>query len=501
MKNPPPRATIMRRLNLLMLPCCLMSISGMTFSQEIPSRPEQLQFATLDYEPPSARSYRHALTNKVVVYLAPSAEIPLVNISFTFRGGDYLDPQGLVGVAEATGALIREGGTISIAAEDLDERLDFLAANVASSAGKTFSTITLNCLKSNLNESFTLFMDMIRNPGFQSDRITLYHDEQLEAMRQRNDFPAAILNREWMALLYGRDHFEARQITESMIQAMTIADLQAMHQKIYHPGNLVIAVSGDFEPRSMLAKLTAAMQGWDLRPPAPEPPAPQATFTPGIYHVERDIPQGKVFIGLRTIPRDHPDFFPMLVMNEILGGGGFTSRITSRVRSDEGLAYSAGSRFSPRVDYPGEFRASFQSKNPTVALSIKLIFEEIQSIRTQPVTEEELSTARSAFIETFPRTFESKQGMLNVFVSDELTGRDPEYWKQYRQNISSVTPEQITDVAKRYLDPAQMAIFVVGSWDMIYVGDPDKRASMSEFFNGDATHLPLRNPMSMEPIR
>ena len=253
--------------------------------------------------------------------------------------------------------MIRRGGTMSVSAEDLDERFDFLAANVSSSSGSTTSLATINCLASNLEECFALFMDMIRNPGFQADRCTVYFDELLERLRQRNDFPDAILNREWKALLYGRDHYEASQTTEPMVQAMSIADLRDVHRQIFHPGNLIIAVNGDFEESQMLALLEEAVSGWEKRPLVIDPPAPEVKFTPGLYRVEKDIPQGKVFIGLRTISRDHPDYFPMLMMNEILVGGGFTRRITKRVRSAEGLAYTSGSTFSPGLSLPGSVRA------------------------------------------------------------------------------------------------------------------------------------------------
>lgn len=491
----------MRLRTLSLFALCLPTSIPHAAAQDIPNRPEDIQFAPLNFEPPEAAGFRHELSNGVLVYLAPSQELPLVNIVFTFKGGGYLDPQGQVGLVSATGSMIRRGGTMSVSAEDLDERFDFLAANVSSSSGSTTSLATLNCLASNLEECFALFMDMIRNPGFQADRCTVYFDELLERLRQRNDFPDAILNREWKALLYGRDHYEASQTTEPMVQAMSIADLRDVHRQIFHPGNLIIAVNGDFEESQMLALLEEAVSGWEKRPLVIDPPAPEVKFTPGLYHVEKDIPQGKVFIGLRTISRDHPDYFPMLMMNEILGGGGFTSRITKRVRSDEGLAYSAGSTFIPGVYFPGEFRALFQSKNPTVALSAKIILEEIELIRSEPVTGEELEIARNSFIETFPRTFESKAGMLNVFVNDEMTGRDAAYWKNYRDNIKRITAEQIMDVARRRLDPRQMAVFVVGKWDEIYQGDLDQRANMSEIFGGNVTHLPLRDPMTMEPIK
>jgi zinc protease len=229
-----------------------------------------------------------------------------------------------------------------------------------------------------------------------------------------------------------------------------------------------------------------------------DPPAPMARLTPGVYHVEKEIPQGKVYIGTRSITRDDPDYFAALVMNEILGGGGFTSRIMKTVRSDEGLAYSAGSGLDAGVWYPGEFRAAFQSKSATVALAIKLIRGEFEKMRSTEVSAEELDVAKKSFIETFPRSFESKPTMLGIFVSDEWTGRDPAYWQTYRDNVAKVTAADVQRVAKRLLDFDQMAVFVVGDWDAIAPGDANGRARMAEFFNDQAEHLPLRDPMTMK---
>ena len=284
--------------------------------------------------------------------------------------------------------------------------------------------------------------------------------------------------------------------TESSIASIRVADLGRIHDRIVHPGNLIIAATGDFEPAQMLSRLDEALAGWAPGEPVADPPAPQTTLDPGLYHVEKDIPQGRVNIGLRGIERDDPDYFPMVVMNRILGGGGFTSRIVSRVRSDEGLAYSAGSRMVPGVYYPGEFRASFQSKNRTVALAAMLILEEIETIRNKTVTPEELETARAALIETFPQRFESKDGMLRVFVNDEMTDRDPAYWKEYRDNVRAVTAEDVTRVARKYLRLEEMAILVVGPWEEIAPGDLDGRANMSEL--GEVTHLPIRDPLTLE---
>jgi len=487
-------------ISLIRTTAALALFASLPALADVPPHPDQIAFEPLKFEPPNAEQFRHTLSNGVVAYLAPSSEFPLVNIAFTFKGGQYLDPKDKIALAGATGVMMRQGGTTSIPPAELDERLDFLATTCNVGVGGTSSSASINCLKANLDESLALLMDILRNPGFDQKRLDVWKADMLEKLKQRNDSADSILGREWSALLYGRDHFEAAEPTKQSVESITREDLQAMHKRIFHPapGNLFIAVTGDFNEKNMLARLESALQGWPAGEVPGDPPAPTATFKPGVYHVEKDIPQGKVQIGLRGITRDDPDYFAAMIMDNILGGGGFTSRITNHVRSDEGLAYSAGSDMSAPVWYPGEFDAFFQSKNSTCALAIKIIREEIDSIRSKPVTQAELDLAKKSFIETFPRTFESKPAMLSVFVGDEMTNRPKDFWQTYRDRVNAVTADDVQRVAQKHLTPDNMAIFVVGKWDEIYAGDLQGRATMRDFFNGEVTHLPLRDPLTLE---
>jgi len=434
----------------------------------------------------------------VVVYLAPSKELPLIDLGMTFKGGGYLEPSDKVGLASMTTELMRTGGTEGLAPAELDEKLDFLATNIVIGARDTTCTASIDCLSANFDESLTLLMDMLLRPRFDEGKMKISVDESMEGMKQRNDDADPILSREWNMALYGEDHFEGRQATEASIRAITRDDMKAFAARVFNAGNVIVSVSGDFEVKDMLAKLEKAFAAWPSGERMADPPAPMAKLVPGVYHVEKEIPQGKVYIGARSITRDDPDYFAALVMNEILGGGGFTSRIMKTVRSDEGLAYSAGSGLDAGVWYPGEFRAGFQSKSATVALAIKLIQNEFNRMRTTEVSAEELEVAKQSFIETFPRSFESKPSMLGIFVADEWTGRDPAYWQTYRDNVAKVTAADVKRVANRLLDFDKMAVFVVGNWDAIAPGDPTGRARMADFFDDKAEHLPLRDPMTMQ---
>lgn len=467
-------------------------------AQQLPKRPEQIAFKPLVFNAPKAADYRHVLSNGVVVYLAPSKELPLIDLGMTFKGGGYLEPSDKVGLASMTTELMRTGGTEGLAPAELDEKLDFLATNIVIGARDTTCTASIDCLSANFDESLTLLMDMLLRPRFDEGKMKISVDESMEGMKQRNDDADPILSREWNMALYGEDHFEGRQATEASIRAITRDDMRAFAARVFNAGNVIVSVSGDFEVKDMLAKLEKAFAAWPSGERMADPPAPVAKLVPGVYHVEKEIPQGKVYIGARSITRDDPDYFAALVMNEILGGGGFTSRIMKTVRSDEGLAYSAGSGLDAGVWYPGEFRAGFQSKSATVALAIKLIQNEFNRMRTTEVSAEELEVAKQSFIETFPRSFESKPSMLGIFVADEWTGRDPAYWQTYRDNVAKVTAADVKRVANRLLDFDKMAVFVVGDWDAIAPGDPTGRARMADFFDDKAEHLPLRDPMTMQ---
>ena len=466
----------------------------------IPARPEQIAFKPLEFTPPDAAAFRRELPDGTAVYVAPSREFPLVTVSVTFKGGSSLDPADVPGLASMTARMVREGGTKKLGPAQLDETLDFLATEVGVAASETFTTATMNCLKSNLDESLALFAGLLREPAFDEGRLETAKARVVEGLKQRNDDASSILSREWKRLVYGKGHFESAEPTGRTVAAISREKLAEMHRSVFHPGNMIVAVSGDFDEPEMLQKLGKAFDGWGRGSQAPDPAAPVATLEPGLYHVPKEIPQGKVVLGMRSITRDDPDAIPLMLLNDILGAGGFTSRIMQQVRSNEGLAYSARSTLVPKVYYPGDFRAGFESKNPTVALATKIVLDQIRGVRDDLVTEQELETAKASAIETFPRQFESKPAMLRVFVNDEWTKRPQDFWKTFRDKVRAVTREDLQRVAKKHLDPGKMAILVVGDWDEIAKGDLQGRATMKDFFGGEVKHLPLRDPLTLEPL-
>jgi predicted Zn-dependent peptidase len=467
---------------------------------DIPARPEQLKFVPLNYTPPKREQYRHVLSNGIVVYAVENHDLPLVNVSTLVRTGSYLDPAGKEGLAALVGSQLRAGGTTTKTAEQFDEAADFLAATISSSIGSTQGSTGLNVLAKDLDAGFALYFDMLRNPGFQEDRLKLAKSQVLQAMERRNDRTDAIEDREWTRLIRGAEHFSAKDPTKPSIESITREDLIAFHRKNFNPANFIFAVSGDFDTRQLLAKLEAATKDWPTpSQPAPEVPKPSHTPVAGVYAVHKaDVNQGRVTLGHLGSMRDNPDAFALSIMNDILGGGGFTSRITSRVRSDEGLAYSAGSGYGLGVYYPGVFEASFQSKSATTAQAIDIILEEIRRIRTTKVSAEELETAKNYAVEIFPRFFSTAAQIAGTFAQDEYTRRPADYWDKYRERIRAVTADDVQRVAQKYLQPDQLVILVVGNLDDITKGNPDKpQYSLTKISNGRVTRIPLPDPLTL----
>jgi predicted Zn-dependent peptidase len=470
-------------------------------TQQIPAHPRDLKYTTLTFTPPKREQYRHVLSNGVVAYLVEDHDLPLVNVATLVRTGTYLDPVGKEGLAALTGSQMRIGGTTSKNAEQFDEAIAFLAANINSGIGALQGNASLNLLTKDIDQGLGLYFDMLKNPAFQEDRIKLAKSQLLQNMERRNDNTDAIEDREWARLIYGANHFSAKLPTKAAIESITREDMIAFHQKYYQPGGFIFAVSGDFNTKEMLAKLEAAMKGWPVskQPPPVVPKTPYETVA-GVYAVHKgDVNQGRVSLGHVGTTRDNPDFYALSIMNDILGGGGFTSRIMSRVRSDEGLAYSAGSSYSFGVYNPGIFRASFQSKNPTTSQAIDIIMEEINRLRTSKVTAEELETSKNSFIEVFPRSFATAGQVAGVFAQDEFTKRAPDYWTTYRDRMRAITADDVQRVAQKYLQPDKLVVLVVGNIDEISKGNPDKpQYSLLKIAkDGQIRRIPLPDPLTM----
>ncbi len=490
----------MCRLKIIAATALIVIASAGTSHSQIAKRPEQLKLPELSFTVPDAGSMRFVLANGIPVYAKADTQLPLVTVTVLFRGGSYMDPPGQEGLASIAGEVWRTGGAGDRNAQQLDEDLDFLAADLSTSIDDVSGRVRLNVMSKDLDTAMPILMDVLTAPRFQADRFAKAKDDLIQEMKKRNDDSANIEAREWNRLIYGDDYWVNHLPTKASVDAIADADCRSFVTSLARAGNVVVAVAGDFnEPalKSLLDRTLGTLpQEASQVPPVPQPDHIQE---PGVYLVDKpDVNQGRVSVGQLGFRLGDPEQSALLVMNEILGGGGFTSRITKRVRSDKGLAYSAGSYMTFPVTYPGFFRALFQSKSRTCAGALGITMRLIRGMGKERVSAGELETARSSFLLTFPRRFESAEKTATLFAGDELLGRPHSYWTTYRERIAAVDAADVLHAAKTDLHPDRMVVLVVGNSEEILKGHPDYPDKLGDF--GPIHKVPLRDPLTLAPL-
>ncbi|MFH1143997.1 MAG: pitrilysin family protein [Candidatus Eisenbacteria bacterium] len=474
-------------------------LPGLVAAAGIVDHPDKLSFVDLNYEPPQPADHRHVLASGATAYVAENREVPTLEVTVLVRTGSLYEPVEKAGLAEITGYLMRNGGVTGLTAGELDERLAYLAGEISVGIGESQGQARLFCLAKDMDEGLDLLMRVLRTPVFDAQALERYRTDLLSEMEQRNSSTAAIENREWQFLMYG-DHpcTNRYRSTEQSVRSITREDLVAFHDTYFFPRNFIFAVSGDFETAEILAKLNRMLAGWpdralDLPPVADQIADPQ----PGVYMIKKDdVNQSRVRVGHVGVKRDIPDEYALMVMNDILGGGGFTSRIVRRVRSDEGLAYNTGSAFDRPVLYPGTFRSWFQTKHATAAFGTRLIVDEIRRICAETCDEEAVANAKAGFVSGIVNSFGSQRSTVETFADDQYTRRADGYWQNYRRNIEAVTPDDVLAAARKYLHPDRLVFLVVGDPDAVLAGSDKHDERFADF--GPVTILPLRDPMTLE---
>ncbi|MBN1211967.1 MAG: insulinase family protein [candidate division Zixibacteria bacterium] len=468
-------------------------------ADEIVDHPDKLKFDDLRYMPPKPGDYRHTLKCGARAYIAENREIPTFELTVLVRTGSIYEPLEKAGLTDMTGYLMRNGGVEGMTAGELDERLAYLAGDISVNIGPTQGRASLFCLAKDIDEGLELLLKVLKTPVFDQTALERYRRDVLSELEQRNASGAAIESREWDFLMYG-DHPSTISLrrTEQSVKGITREDLQAFHKKYFNPGNFIFAVSGDFTTGEIIDKLNTLLEDWPAR--KPDLPAISdriAEPKPGVYMIKKeDVNQSRITVGHSGVRRDIPDESALLVMNDILGGGGFTSHIVRRVRSDEGLAYNTGSAFDRPVLYPGTFRAWFQTKHETAAFGTGLIIEEINRIRTDKCDPEAVENAKAGFIGNLVNPFSSRKGIVNTFADDDYTGRSDDYWQNYQKNMEAVTPDDVLAAARKYLHPDKLVLLVVGDPEAVMQGSEKHEERFSDF--GEITILPLRDPMTLK---
>jgi zinc protease len=405
---------------------------------------------------------RTVLPNQLVLLISEEHSLPFVTLHLLVDAGAWRDPPGEEGLASLTakGLLL---GTSTHTGAALQEELDFMGASLSAAARKDYATFNLQVLKKDLDRGLELLMDVLTQPIFPDDELHREVEKTLATMQAEEDQPGEVAEKAFQQALFPANPYgHPVDGTPASVVKLTRAAIVRFYQSYYHPNHVILAVVGDSTAEEVQTKLSARLSAW------PMGDIPAATFGsafesgPKTLTIDRDLAQAHIILGHIGISRENPDFEALSVMNYILGGGGFASRLVEEIRDKRGLAYSVASVFEAGK-FPGAFQIVLQTKNPSAQEAIALALQQMERIRTEPVQEGELEAAKKALIGSFPLRLATQVQLATFFTRVEYYGLGLDYPAKYPSLITSITSQDVLRVAQAYLHPKHSISVTVGN--------------------------------------
>jgi zinc protease len=406
---------------------------------------------------------RVVLSNGLVLFLQEDHELPFINGFIIIRGGTRDEPAAKIGLVSLYGQTWRTSGSTSVSGDDLDSMLASEAASIETRGSIATTSMSWSSLKGDFDSVFATTVDLLMHPAFKEDKLQLGKRQMEARIARRNDDAEGIGGREAVQLVYGKDNPYARQAEYATVEAVTLDDLKAWHNRTLVPNNMLIGISGDFDSTAMEAKIRAVFE--PLRP-GPAIETPQFEFpgpTPGDYFVDKsDVDQSTVYIvGLGT-QQNNPDYYALSIMNEVFSGG-FGSRVFQYVRTKLGLAYEVDGNFSAAYDHPGIFYTVAATKSGTTVPATQAMLDEIGRLKTKPPSPDELHYAMDEELNSFIFNYDTPEKTLNEQITLDFYGYPADFLEKYKDGIERVTAADVTRVANKYIDVSKLAIVVVGN--------------------------------------
>ncbi|MCY3774115.1 MAG: insulinase family protein [Gemmatimonadetes bacterium] len=404
------------------------------------------------------------LDNGIILYLVEDHRLPMINLSARFGVGSVNEPADKIGLAGITGAVMRTGGSTTMSGDEIDETLEGLGAAVETSIGLVSGSAFMSVLKDNVDTVLPILADVLMNPAFPDDKIELEKVTARSSIARRNDDPTDMGFREYRKLIYGAESVYARHPEYATIDAITREDLVAFHQAWFHPDNTMFGVWGDFDTDEMVEKISDVFAGWEKAGfVRPDLPGVDYAFDSSVNFIRKDdINQSTVVLGHIGGVMDNPDYFALRVMNDILSGG-FSGRLFRNVRSEQGLAYAVFGIYSANYTYPGIFYVACMTKSETTAQAIRSLLHEVERMKTDEITEEELGLAKDSFLNSFVFNFDTRREIINRQMTYEYYGYPQDFLEKTKTEVEKVTVEDVKRVAREYLQPDKVRLIVVGN--------------------------------------
>jgi zinc protease len=404
---------------------------------------------------------RIVLENGAVLLLSEKHDIPMVTVTVAVKAGNMTAPVDNPGLASITASLLMQG-TSKRTAGQISEKIDFIGGSLSTSGGDDFASASLKVLKKDLQTGLDVLSDVILNPVFDQKEIDRKVKAVLADIRRKKEEPSVVAYEAFQKAVFGKHPYGITGDDESdFLPKMTRQNVLAFYSSRYSPNNAVIAVVGDVTEKEIVGLLNNYLRPWqkkDLLPPEPVQ-TPRIDKTT-VQKIQKNVTQANIVIGHRGISRENPDYYAVLIMNYILGGGGFSSRLVDTIRDNRGLAYDVHSLFSAQKE-PGTFSVSVRTKNESANDVIEEVLKEIRRMQTDLVSEKELADAKAYLTGSFPLRMDTYAKIAGILTSLEIYNLGLDYADKYPTLINSVTREDILRVAQKYLHPDNSIIVVV----------------------------------------
>jgi predicted Zn-dependent peptidase len=448
-------------------------LAAVSLTAQGPVRPDRSKPPSLGPAPglnlPSIQ--KRTLSNGLAVWMVEAHEVPLVQVNLVVLAGSGDDPAGKYGAGSLTAAMLDEGAG-SRSALEIADAIDVLGGNLGTSSSFDASAVRLNVPVARLADGLPLMADVAIRPTFPEKELERLRQELVTALLQARDDPASVAPMAFARIVFGEQHRYGTGASGSIgsVKALTAGDLRAFHTSMYQPSNATLVVVGDIKPDTVMPLLEKSFGGWKGGTPVRRTPVAAARQVATREITIVDVPkaqQSQIRIGSIGVARSAADYFPIQVLNTILGGS-FTSRLNQNLRERNGYSYGASSRFEMRLS-PGAFAAGAGVQTDKTSEALREFFNELEAIG-KPVSAEELAKAKNYVALGLPGEFETI-GDLSSHLEELLVYQLPDtYFGRYVDNVQAVTADAVARAAAAHIQPQRVAVVVVGDRAVIEPG-------------------------------
>ncbi len=405
--------------------------------------------------------FETTLPNGLRVVIFDDERLPLVSFRLAFLSGDAHDPHEHTGLTSAMVSMMTEG-TDDYSSRELAEKVERLGASLGVSASDDFTIVSASTLSMYSADILDLIAEVVFRPTFPEDELDLYRRNTVENLKYQRSQPNFLANEQTSRILYGSHPYATIAPKAADVEKLTREDLVRLHEARIIPNNAILVVVGNVDRDELLGKLEAHFGEWPKGeiPVADDPALPKRTERT-ITIVDRPgSAQSNIVLANLGVKRMHPDYFPLLVMNQVLGAGA-SSRVFMNLREEKGYTYGAYTRMDMKR-LAGDIEATAEVRTSVTGDSLKEFFYELNRIRDERVPEDEINDAKNYLSGVFPLRAETQEGMTGLILNQQIYGLPADYLQSYRDNISAVTADDVQRVAREHLHPETVALVVVG---------------------------------------